>query len=71
VCPITMFPPANAAEMHLERCVRVYPHLQVPGGREEGREEERKGGKERESTILSTPTSRCPRRERAPRAPRI
>ncbi|KAI8817926.1 cytosine(34)-C(5)-methyltransferase [Fimicolochytrium jonesii] len=28
----TLFPPANAAEMNLERCVRVYPHDQNTGG---------------------------------------
>ncbi|KAI9092882.1 hypothetical protein DFS34DRAFT_632211 [Phlyctochytrium arcticum] len=28
----SMFPPANASELNLERCLRVYPHLQNTGG---------------------------------------
>ncbi|KAI8600563.1 S-adenosyl-L-methionine-dependent methyltransferase, partial [Dissophora ornata] len=28
----SMWPPKNAGELHLERCLRVYPHLQDTGG---------------------------------------
>ena len=28
----SMFPPANAEDLHLERCIRVLPHLQDTGG---------------------------------------
>jgi len=28
----SMFPPVNARELHLQRCMRVYPHLQDTGG---------------------------------------
>ncbi|RUS17287.1 hypothetical protein BC937DRAFT_90165 [Endogone sp. FLAS-F59071] len=28
----SMFPPANANEIKLERCIRIYPHLQDTGG---------------------------------------
>ncbi|KAF9114121.1 hypothetical protein BGX27_000100 [Mortierella sp. AM989] len=28
----SMWPPKNAGELHLERCLRIYPHLQDTGG---------------------------------------
>ncbi|KAF9201173.1 hypothetical protein BGZ49_008608 [Haplosporangium sp. Z 27] len=28
----SMWPPKNASELHLERCLRIYPHLQDTGG---------------------------------------
>ncbi|KAJ3012948.1 tRNA (cytosine(34)-C(5))-methyltransferase [Thoreauomyces humboldtii] len=28
----SMFPPANASELNLDRCIRIYPHLQNTGG---------------------------------------
>ena len=28
----SMWPPKNAADLHLERCLRIYPHLQDTGG---------------------------------------
>ncbi|KAF7730854.1 tRNA (cytosine(34)-C(5))-methyltransferase [Apophysomyces ossiformis] len=30
--PKTAFPPANADDLHLERCLRIYPHEQDTGG---------------------------------------
>ncbi|KAI9320764.1 S-adenosyl-L-methionine-dependent methyltransferase [Dichotomocladium elegans] len=30
--PPSVFPPENAADLHLERCLRIYPHLQNTGG---------------------------------------
>ncbi|KAJ1925972.1 tRNA (cytosine-5-)-methyltransferase ncl1 [Tieghemiomyces parasiticus] len=30
--PCSVFPPANAADLHLERCIRIYPQLQNTGG---------------------------------------
>ncbi|KAI9266718.1 S-adenosyl-L-methionine-dependent methyltransferase [Phascolomyces articulosus] len=30
--PKSMFPPDNANELHLDRCLRIYPHLQNTGG---------------------------------------
>ncbi|KAJ8652087.1 hypothetical protein O0I10_012318 [Lichtheimia ornata] len=30
--PASVFPPANAADLHLERCLRIYPHQQDTGG---------------------------------------
>ncbi|KAG0167013.1 tRNA (cytosine(34)-C(5))-methyltransferase [Apophysomyces sp. BC1034] len=30
--PKTVFPPANADELHLDRCLRIYPHDQDTGG---------------------------------------
>jgi len=32
IYPPSCFPPADAAELHLERCVRIYPHDQDTGG---------------------------------------
>ncbi|RKP36525.1 S-adenosyl-L-methionine-dependent methyltransferase [Dimargaris cristalligena] len=31
-CLPTLFPPANVADLHLDRCLRIYPHLQNTGG---------------------------------------
>ncbi|KAF9436806.1 hypothetical protein BGZ76_002948 [Entomortierella beljakovae] len=28
----SMWPPQNAADLHLDRCIRIYPHLQDTGG---------------------------------------
>ncbi|ORZ02295.1 S-adenosyl-L-methionine-dependent methyltransferase [Syncephalastrum racemosum] len=30
--PVSAFPPPNAADLHLERCLRIYPHMQDTGG---------------------------------------